>query len=365
MLEFENEVIKQVQGYLSLFGENPYIQATIVIVLFFIFAKLTDWFITRGVTRVTRKTRSTLDDRLIALLHRPIFLTVALLGLLIAAALVAPDSVRRIVENLIASIIVFLWVVFGVRAATIIIGSLTQDTVRFKAIQPATRPLFETSAKLILISLGIYFVLISWGVDPVGWLATAGIAAVAVGLAAQETLGNLFAGLSILADAPYKLGDYVVLEGNERGKVTKIGLRSTRILTRDDLEVTIPNSIIARSKIVNETTGRWVKQRLRIGVGVAYGSDADLVKEVLLGAVKSIDEVCTDPEPWVQFRNFGDSSLDFEIRCWIDDPARRGRITNAINSAIYRFLNENHIEIPFPQRDLYIKELPEGLISKK
>jgi small-conductance mechanosensitive channel len=220
-------------------------------------------------------------------------------------------------------------------------------------------------SKLILIALAIYFVLVSWGVDPVGWIATAGVAAVAIGLAAQDTLGNLFAGISILVDTPYKIGDYIVVDRVDRGKVTRIGLRSTRILTRDDLELTIPNSIIASSKIINESAGRWVKQRLRIPVGVAYGSDADKVKEILYQAAISQEGICSDPDPWVKFDAFGDSSLNFEIRCWIEDAAQRGRVTDAVNTAVYRALAKHGIEIPFPKRDLYIKELPEGWAKMK
>jgi small-conductance mechanosensitive channel len=227
-------------------------------------------------------------------------------------------------------------------------------------VQVTTRPLFETAAKLFFFAVAVYFILISWGINPVGWLASAGIVAVAVGLAAQDALGNLFAGISILADAPYKLGDYIVLDGNERGKVTKIGLRSTRILTRDDIEIIIPNTLIANSKIINESGGPSIRQRMRIPVGVAYGSDIETVKKVLLDAVRTQEAVSSRPEPWVRFNGFGESSLDFDIRCWINDPARRGRVLDAINCGVYDGLNQAGIEIPFPKRDLYIKELPEG-----
>ncbi|UCF35313.1 MAG: mechanosensitive ion channel [Acidobacteriota bacterium] len=357
--------LENIESYLTLFGDNVYIQALVVILIAAIIAKLTDWFITRGLTRLTKRTRSNLDDQLIRILHRPIFLTVLMLGLLIAVHLVAPtETAQSVAVNLIQTLVTLIWVVFGTRALTIIIVAMVRDENRFKFVQEATRPLLETASKLLIIALGVYFILISWGVDPVGWLATAGIAAVAVGLAAQDTLGNLFAGISILADSPYRIGDYIVLDGQERGTVTRIGLRSTRILTRDDLEITIPNSVIASSKIINETAGRWVKQRLRIPVGVAYGSDSDLVKRVLLESVKAETRICDDPEPWVKFCTFGESSLNFEIRCWIDDPALRGRIVDSVNSLVYKALAEHKIEIPFPKRDLYIKQMPKEFISK-
>ncbi len=354
-------VLGEIRAALAFFGENPYIQALLVIFIFLVAAKTTDLLMTRVLLRIALRTQSKVDDRIVALLHRPVFATVVLLGLLFAFLIVSPSEyLSRTASNLVATVVIVLWAIFAVRCVTLILTALTQDEKRFQAFQPATRPLFETAFKLIILALGVYFVLVSWGVDPVGWLATAGIAAVAIGLAAQETLGNLIAGISILADAPYKVGDYIVLDGQDRGRVTRIGLRSTRILTRDDVEVNVPNSMVARSKIVNETAGRWIKQRLRIPVGVAYGSDVDQVKRVLLGATLAQSTVCRDPEAWVKFDGFGDSSLNFEIRCWIEDPALRGRVNDAVYSAAYKMLAEHGIEIPFPKRDLYIKELPEG-----
>ena len=363
-MDTENHLIQstlsQIRGALAFVGQNPYLQALVVVAVFFIVAWLADLLITRGIVRLARRTRSDIDDRIVALLHRPVYITVNLLGLLFAALIIETNgsSIEAITKNVFATLIVLIWVTFGLRVVNAILSTVTVATGQRRIVQPATRPLFEVASKLTILALAIYFILVSWGVDPVGWLATAGIAAVAVGLAAQETLGNLFAGISILADAPYKIGDYIVLNRDERGRVTKIGLRSTRILTRDDLEITVPNSVIARSMIVNESSGRWIKQRLRIPVGVAYGSDIDLVKRVLMEAAKSEKLVCDSPEPWVQFRAFGDSSLNFEVRCWIDDPATRGRALDAINTTIYKKLAEHGLEIPFPQRDLYIKELP-------
>jgi small-conductance mechanosensitive channel len=358
-------LVDSLRDSLSVFVDNPYLQALVAVVLSLALAKLSDWIITRVIMRATRKTKSELDDRLIKILHRPIFVTVLLIGLSLSFLLVAPsESIRWFWRNSVATLVILIWVTFGVQVCTIIYSWLTKETQRARAIQPATRPLFETATKLVLIALGIYFILVAWGVDPFGWLATAGIAAVAVGLAAQDTLGNLFAGISIMADAPYKLGDYIVLDNQERGEVTKIGLRSTRVITRDDIEITIPNSIIASSKIINETSGRWVKQRLRIPVGVAYGSDIDQAQSVLLNAAEAQDGVCENPRPWVKFNGFGESSLDLEIRCWIENPRSKGRVTSALNKAAYQALAEHKIEIPYPKRDVYIKELPESLLKK-
>ncbi len=178
----------------------------------------------------------------------------------------------------------------------------------------------------------------------------------AIGFAAKDTLANLFGGIFILADAPYKVGDFVVLGSGERGEVTQIGLRSTRLLTRDDVEVTVPNAVIANAKIVNESGGPWVKERVRVKVGVAYGSDIDQVREVLMAVAAENPHVEQDPEPRVRFRAFGDSGLDFELLAWVREPVLRGRVLDALNTEVYKRFAAAGIEIPYPKRDVYLHE---------
>ena len=113
-------------------------------------------------------------------------------------------------------------------------------------------------------------------------MASAGVVGLAVGFAAKDTLSNLIAGVFIMADAQYKINDLIILDSGERGLVTHIGLRSTRLLTRDDIEITVPNAVMGQAKITNETGGPKPQRRLRVPVGVAYGSDIDLVREILL-----------------------------------------------------------------------------------
>jgi small-conductance mechanosensitive channel len=172
-------------------------------------------------------------------------------------------------------------------------------------------------------------------------------------------LSNLFAGVSIVMDAPYKTGDFVILDAGERGVVTHIGLRSTRILTRDDVEITIPNGIIGNSKIINEAGGPSQKHRIRIALGVAYGSDIDHVIATLEKVTAANSDVCKDPEPRVRFREFGESSLDFELLCWIDQPVDRGRIRHELGCSVYKAFAANNIVIPFPQRDLHVRTMPD------
>ncbi len=116
--------------------------------------------------------------------------------------------------------------------------------------------------------------------------------------------------------------------------------------------------MIANAKIVNESGGPWVKSRVRVPVGVAYGSDVDEVEELLVRVAADHGEVVRDPAPRARFRAFGASSLDFELLCWVESPELRGRIIHELNKAIYKALIEAGIEIPFPQQDIYVRSLP-------
>jgi MscS family membrane protein len=184
--------------------------------------------------------------------------------------------------------------------------------------------------------------------------ASAGIAGFAVAMAAKDSLSNLFGGVTIFLDRPFRTGDYIVLDNDERGEVMQIGLRSTRIKTRDDIMITIPNSIITNTKIVNQSSPEPMF-RVRIQIGVAYGSDIKQVETILIGQARSNPLAAQDPEPRVRFRNFGYSALEFELLCWAKRPHDRGRLTHELNTGIYHAFDQAGVEIPFPQRDVHLK----------
>ena len=158
-----------------------------------------------------------------------------------------------------------------------------------------------------------------WKINITPLLASAGIAGLAIAIAAKDTLSNFFGGISIFMDRPYKIGDYIVLDSGERGEVVAIGMRSTRMKTRDDILISIPNSILANSKIINESAP-VPNFRVRIPVSVAYGSDIDLVEKTLLDIASKNDQILQEPVPRVRFREFGDSALNFQLLCWAREP---------------------------------------------
>ena len=336
-------------------------QALVLVVLSIVVAKVADWVITGMITRWAQNTTTDLDDRIVELLHRPLFLFVLIGGLTLAADLLALEgAIKTVTFGALGTMAVIIGLGLATRVSRLVLESLSHHRNRFQFVDERTLPMFGNLSNVLLVGAGVYFLFLVWGLDVTAWLASAGIIGIAVGFGAKDTVANFFAGVFILADAPYKIGDFIVLDTGERGQVTHIGIRSTRLLTRDDIEVTVPNAVMGNTKIVNETGGPTEKERVRIKVACAYGSDIDHVKQVLLEIGTSHEGVCSDPEPRVRFRSFGASGLELQLLCWIEEPILRGRISDALNTEVYRRFNEENIEIPYMKQDVYVKEMPES-----
>lgn len=343
----------------KLLSDWPILGALIVTIVGFIIAKVIVSVVLRAITQITQRTRSNLDDQFIELLKQPVFLTVFFSALSLAVQTLGLPEVYTVnTIRLLYSILVLVWAKASFPFISLLLDALGSDKAHFRIIEERTVPLFQIVSKLLIIAIASYMLLGIWGINATAWLASAGVVGIAVGFAAKDTLANLFSGFFIVADAPYKIGDYINLDSGERGKVTHVGIRSTRLLTRDDVEITLPNSLIANGKIINESGGPWKKERIRIKVGVAYGSDVDQVCDLLVSLAKTHEEICENPAPRVRMRGFGASSLDFELLCWIEHPELRGLLSHQLYMEIYKAFAEQDIEIPYSKQDLYIKELP-------
>ncbi|MBW9271742.1 MAG: mechanosensitive ion channel family protein [Candidatus Thiodiazotropha sp. (ex. Lucinisca nassula)] len=346
---------------MEIFAGYPWVKGILIFLFFILIAKLLTWVFLPIIRRLAARTASHVDDQIIMMLKAPLFWTVTLVGLLVATTVSSPgDQTNSILLSTVTSVLVFLWMLFAIRLSKILLQVTSSRANDHAVIRPQTLPLFTNLFAITFFIFAVYFIFQAWHIDMTAWLASAGIIGIAVGFAAKDTLANLFSGVFIMADTPYKIGDYIVLDDGTglRGKVTSIGIRSTRLLTRDDVEVTIPNAIMGNSKVVNESGGPYPKYRIRVSVGVAYGVDIDEVKRILLTIAEENDSVCHDPEPRVRFRTFGASSLDFELLSWVDNPELRGRVIDSLNSSIYKTFLEEGIEIPYSKQDLYIKEFP-------
>ncbi|MGB0685249.1 MAG: mechanosensitive ion channel family protein [Planctomycetota bacterium] len=351
-------------GWLDPLTTHPWAQAGIVFGAFLVLAKVVE-LLFRGFFRLaTRKSQGEekqQDERLLKLLRGPVQVTVMLIGIGVALRLVGiPAELARLSSRLLLTIGLLVWAGAAFRSVGMMLRAAANNPNRFKAIQQPTFPLFNNLARIALFLALLYMVTVVWGWDATGWLASAGVAGLVIGFAAQDTLANLFAGVFILGDRPYQVGDMISLDTGERGRVTLIGLRSTRLMTRDDVEVTIPNAVMGGAKIVNESGGMRTRARYKVPFGVAYGSDIDQVMTEVDALAAELDpkRVAKYPKPRSRFTAFGASSLDFELLVWCDDPADRGEVVNLALQAIYKRFAELDIEIPYAKQDLYIKEWP-------
>ncbi|MDQ7006319.1 MAG: mechanosensitive ion channel family protein [Acidobacteriota bacterium] len=341
---------------ISEWGSVGWVQSLAILLGALLLAKVVEWILCSVVGRLARRTRTRVDDQAVQILRRPVFASVLITGLILALPpLALPPGPVSGATRLLETLLLVIWLGTGMRLSSAVLRALSSGPLATRRVHASAVPLLDNTVRVVLVGGAAYFAFLIWHIDLTAWLASAGIIGIAVGFAAKDTLGNLFAGVFILIDAPYKVGDYVVLDGEDRGQVTHIGLRSTRLLTRDDVEIIIPNSVIGGAKIINESGGPWPKYRIRIRVGVAYGSDVDHVRRVLEEVAASTGEVCTDPAPRVRFRAFGDSSLDFELLCWIDEPGARGLVSDLLHTDVYKRFAAEGIVIPFPQRDLHFK----------
>ncbi|NHN38015.1 mechanosensitive ion channel family protein [Pseudomaricurvus alcaniphilus] len=345
---------------LNAFGNNPYIQAAVVIVFSFVVASIFKYVIIAGLKRLVSRSQVDVDNSFLDLLHSPVYFSFLLLGFASATLILSPAELYlHIVYSTLQSLAILIWSGFFMRANRYLLTGIARNSRRVRIINNKTLPLFLNLVNIVVIVLAVYFVFSVWGVNMTAWLASAGIVGIAVGFAAKDTLANLFSGVFIMADAPYKIGDYIVLDSGERGEVTHIGMRSTRMLTREDVEVTIPNSVMGNTKIINESGGPHEKYRCRVPIGIAYDADIDQVRAILMQiALGEKQYVCAAPEPRVRFRRYGASALEFELLVWIDKPALKGRVLDILNCEIFRQFKLHNIEIPYSKHDLYIKQMP-------
>jgi MscS family membrane protein len=348
------------EGVWTILARYPLLLAVAILVTGLLLAGTARGLILFWGGRISARTRTTLDEQLFRLLG---FVAAIVIGYasLVAAVQVIPFSAftTSVLNRLLVSFLILHLMRAALRGAHLVLLAVSEIRDRFSIVEERTIPLFDIAFTVIIVAFAAYALLQVWNIDPTAWLASAGVIGIAVGFAAKDTLANLFAGFFIIADSPYKVGDYIVLDSGERGEVTRVGIRSTRLLTRDDVEIIIPNALMANTTVVNESGGRWVKFRIRIKVGVAYGSDVDQVTAVLERVALEHEAVCRDPEPRVRMRGFGDSSLDFELLCWVDHPSMRGLVSHHLYMNTYKALGREGIEIPFPQRDVWLRSVPE------
>jgi MscS family membrane protein len=337
---------------------NDYFRALIIVVVLLFVLRIFASILQRAFLRLVSKTKTELDDIILEKSSKPITLILLLISLWIGIGeLSLVESVNTYAILALQTVIV---IVIGYLAYVISDIVLMAAWRKFAQktntnIEEALVSMIHTFLKVIIIVLAGLYILDLWGVEIGPFLAGLGIAGLAVALALQETLSNIFGGISMILDKSVRVGDLVTLDDGTSGTVLKIGLRSTKIRTFDNELIILPNSKLASSKVQNVALPE-PKTRVVVPFNVAYGSDVDKVKKVVLFEIKKIKGLINDPEPSVKFLEMANSSLNFKAYFYLDSYKERLGALDEANTRIYNALNKAGIEIPFPQMDVHLKK---------
>jgi MscS family membrane protein len=216
-------------------------------------------------------------------------------------------------------------------------------------------------AGVIIYITAVIIALDQLGINVMPFIAGAGVAGIAIGFAAKDTLSNLIAGVLLIIDRPFEIGDRIEVWSAPAGSATwgdviDIGIRATKIRTTDHIVVIIPNNEIMTRDIINYTAISDMI-RVRINIGIAYDADIGKAKEIINAVARELDWVATEPAPKVVVRNFGESSVDLQLRVWIRDARKRMDTISTITDQVKTAFDRKGIEIPYPKRDITIRQI--------
>lgn len=309
--------------------------------------------------RIVGRTRTMLDDLLVRSIKGPLRLAILLAGFELSLQqlnIISPawtetaDRIFFILYLIIVYVVLFRVVgnIAGWYSKEVVSKTETDLDDKFLSF-------FRHLAIIIVTTIIIVLLLDRFGIEADALITTLGVGSLAIALAAQATLSDIIAGFMIMIDRPFGIGDRIeLLDINTWGDVTEVGLRSTRILTRDNRLVSIPNSVIGKGLVVNYSDPSTL-YRVETHVGIAYGTDIELARQVMIEAIKAEDWVMKEQLIEALLMEFGESALIFRVRCWIEHYVETRRVIDKMNTALYKALNQAGIIFAMPQRNVHLK----------
>ena len=336
---------------------SPFFDSAFILISFFILSKLLVFVSTRIILRLTKKTKTDIDDLIVGRVNKPLSIILLIVGVRLA---LLPLGITQLYLDILEHILGTLSAIV-VAYIVIVIVSIVIDNWFSKVAEKTEStlddeivPLVHNVLRFLIIIVSFLFILTVWGVKIGPLLASLGIVGIAVAFALQSTLGNIFGGLSIILDKSIRVGDKIKLDNDTMGTVLRIGLRSTKILSFDNEMITIPSGKLADSKILNflqpTPTVRGV-----VDFGVEYGSDPEKVRKTVLDIMKKNSNVLKDPEPKVFMEEMGDFALKFKAMFWVAQFDQKFDTKSRLTEEIYKALRKEGIGIPFPTRTVYMK----------
>ena len=342
-------------------SDQPYLiiayQIILVVAGFFLAWVILRWLLHFVEKRISKYEFFQINAQIFKLIRRALFLSLVM----VAGTYLVRLTHVPILEKIFHALLIICLAVPAKDFLVIAIGYL-QKTIGHRTESKVDDIIFELLSRFsgfIILATAIIIALDLLGVNVMPFIAGAGVAGVAIGFAAKDTLSNLIAGILLIIDRPFEVGDRIEVWSAPAGTATwgdviDIGLRATKIKTTDNIVIIIPNNEIMLRDIINYTT-ITEKIRVRINIGIAYDADMQMAKDIILKVADTAAWVAKQPPPVVVVKNFGDSSVDLQLRVWIDDARKRIHTISYITDRVKTVFDEQGIEIPYPKRDIYIK----------
>lgn len=324
----------------------------------FIIGKLAIFISEKYLKKAFEKTETKLDDIILEIFEKNIFVVTLLVELKIAASLFEYGKYIKIKDYLTKGVDIFLIIVAAIILIKLING-LVKEVINTKGKKENQSknysiiiPLIENVGRISVWLIAAAMIVKALGYSPVSLLTGMGIVGVEVSFAAQNTIANFLSGIFIIFDGPFVLGDRIKM-GENIGDVIEIGMRNTKVRTMDNLIITIPNSKITNSEVVNFSKPTNVIRVVNI-IGVSYDSDLEAARKQLLDSMKKINGIVKDSDQNVSLIKFGNFSVEFEMGFWVEDFKKKGEVLNDLNFEIARRFKKEGIKIPYPTYDINI-----------
>jgi small-conductance mechanosensitive channel len=334
-------------------------------VLFWLIGSLILVFLMDPVVKAfTLKTKTEIDDIVLRIIRTPLLFLVFFYGF-VSSLIILEDHIPSVVLDIVnalygvAAVLILFYVAYKLfKDILVYYGELIAERTSSN-IDNVIIPIVEKIGVVIIGLMALGYLLGYMNIDLTVFVAGGVVISMVIAFAAQETLSNFFSGIFILTDRPFQEEDTIILPDGDWYEVRDIGLRSTRLFRYKDASlISIPNNKLAGDKIINYSNP-YDKVRIRKTIGVAYGTDAQKVKNILEDVFKGNEHIVLDDEalkPVIRFDELGESSIDFFIQVIVDDRANKLGVIDYLNTEIYKRFEKEGIEIPYPQRVVYVKK---------
>lgn len=343
---------------LALYWGKEILVALLIFAGFWVLSRVVSYALRTWAPRLTSFTATDIDDRILQRITPPTSLLIVFAGLYNAVGyLPFHQKVHSISSGIIFVITIAILTNIAYRAMdeTILWYGAKLGERGNQALDKQILPLVEKLSTIFIVCTALIFILKHFNYDILSLVTALGIGSLAIGMAAKDTLANMISGFTLMIDRPFRIGDRIQLTGGQLGDVLDIGLRSTKIKTPENQMLVIPNSDLCNTILTNQAFPD-IRAKGRINIGVAYGSDIDLVKTILIGAALEVEDVLREPVPEAYFTSFGDSALMMAVFFWVDDYMKIFPVTDKINSVILKRLSGQGVVIPYPTRTVHIQK---------